>query len=139
MVKSPPSNARDMGLIPGQGTKILCAMWHSWRKKKKSCVLSRIRCLACSKRIVILEWEVPSTHSFQLSEGQRKRSLLAFQVSISLPTTAQDVGRAAAATKSLQSCSTLCDPMDGSPSGFPIPGILHARTLEWVAISFSSA
>ena len=46
---------------------------------------------------------------------------------------------AAAAAKSLQSCLTLCDPMDGSPPGFPIPGILQARTLEWVAISFSNA
>ena len=46
---------------------------------------------------------------------------------------------AAAAAKSLQLCSTLCDPTDGSPPGFPIPGILQARTLEWVAISFSNA
>ena len=46
---------------------------------------------------------------------------------------------AAAAAKSLQSCLTLCDPIDGSPPGFPVPGILQARTLEWVAISFSSA
>ena len=45
----------------------------------------------------------------------------------------------AAAAKSLQSCPTLCDPRDGSPPGFPIPGILQARTLEWVAISFSNA
>ena len=45
---------------------------------------------------------------------------------------------AAAAAKSLQSCPTLCDPMDGSPSGSPVPGILQARTLEWVAISFSN-
>ena len=46
---------------------------------------------------------------------------------------------AAAATESLQSCSTLCDPIDGSPPGSPIPGILQARTLQWVAISFSNA
>ena len=45
----------------------------------------------------------------------------------------------AAAAKSLQSCLTLCDPIDGSPPGSPIPGILQARTLEWVAISFSNA
>ena len=45
---------------------------------------------------------------------------------------------AAAAAKSLQSCPTLCDPTDGSPPGSPIPGILQARTLEWVAISFSN-
>ena len=43
----------------------------------------------------------------------------------------------AAAAKSLQSCPTLCDLRDGSPSGSPVPGILKARTLEWVAISFS--
>ena len=46
---------------------------------------------------------------------------------------------AAAAAKSLQSCPTLCDPIDGSPPGSPIPGILQARILEWVAISFSNA
>ena len=45
---------------------------------------------------------------------------------------------AAAAAKSLQSCPTLCDPMDGSPPGSPVPGILQARTLEWVAISLSN-
>ena len=46
---------------------------------------------------------------------------------------------AAAAAKSLQSCPILCDPTDGSPSSSPVPGILQARILEWVAISFSSA
>ena len=46
---------------------------------------------------------------------------------------------ATAAAKSLQSCLTLCDPIDGSPAGSPIPGILQARTLEWVAMSFSNA
>ena len=46
---------------------------------------------------------------------------------------------AAAAAKLLQLCLTLCDPIDGSPPGSPVPGILQARTLEWVAISFSSA
>ena len=44
----------------------------------------------------------------------------------------------AAAAKSLQSCPTLCDPIDGSPPGSPVPGILQTRTLEWVAISFSN-
>ena len=44
---------------------------------------------------------------------------------------------AAAAAKSLQSCPTLCDPIDGSPPGSPVPGILQARTLEWGAIAFS--
>ena len=48
-------------------------------------------------------------------------------------------GTAAAAAKSLQSCPTLCDPIDGSQRGSPIPGILQARTVEWLAISFSNA
>ena len=64
-----------------------------------------------------------------------------------LPYTAKATGQglrvyaaaAAAAAKSLQSCLTLCDPIDGSPLGSPVPGILQARTLEWVAISFSNA
>ena len=46
---------------------------------------------------------------------------------------------AATAAKSLQLCPTLCNPIDGSPPGSPVPGILQARTLEWVAISFSNA
>ena len=46
---------------------------------------------------------------------------------------------AAAAAKSLQSCPTLCDPIDASPPGSPVPGILLERTLEWVAFSFSNA
>ena len=46
---------------------------------------------------------------------------------------------AAVAAKSIQSCLTLCDPIDGSPPGSPVPGILQARILEWVAVSFSNA
>ena len=51
----------------------------------------------------------------------------------------EKITAAAAAAKSIQSCPTLCDPIDGSPPGSPVPGILQARALEWVAISFSSA
>ena len=50
-----------------------------------------------------------------------------------------DLHNTAAAAKSLQSCPTLCNPIDGGPPGSPVPGILQARTLEWVAISFSNA
>ena len=50
-----------------------------------------------------------------------------------------EVAAAAAAAKLLQLCPTLCDPIDGSPPGSPVPGILKARTLEWVAIAFSNA
>ena len=57
------------------------------------------------------------------------------ELDIKLPTSVA----AAAAAKSLQSCPTLCDPIDGSPPGSPIPGIFQARILEWVAISSSNA
>ena len=51
----------------------------------------------------------------------------------------ENAAAAAAAAKSLQSCPTLCDPIDGSPLGSPISEVLQAKTLEWVAVSFSSA
>ena len=50
----------------------------------------------------------------------------------------EELAQVAAAAKSLQSCPTLCDPIDSSPPGSPIPGILQARVLEWGAIAFSS-
>ena len=62
----------------------------------------------------------------------------AFQAN-SLPLSHWGCPAAAAAAKSLQSCPTLCDPIDGSPPGSPVPEILQARTLEWVAMSFSNA
>ena len=68
-------------------------------------------------------------------ESREVSGLLTSHSSVSMATAAA----AAAAAKSLQSCLTLCDPIDGSPPGSPIPGILQARILEWVAISFSSA
>ena len=58
---------------------------------------------------------------------------------LQFPLTETPAKRTAAAVKSLQSCPTLCDPIDGSPPGSSVPGILQARTLEWVAISFSNA
>ena len=62
-----------------------------------------------------------------------------FCVLILYPATLLNLLIAAAAVKSLQSCPTLCDPIDGSPPGSPIPGILQESVLEWVAISFSNA
>ena len=54
-------------------------------------------------------------------------------------TTGKTINLTAAAAKSLQSCPTLCDPIDGSPMGSPVPGILQARILEWVAIAAGNA
>ena len=63
----------------------------------------------------------------------------AMKLKMLAPWKKSNVKPAAATAKSLQSCLTLCDPIDGSPPGSPVPGILQARTLEWVAISFSNA
>ena len=73
---------------------------------------------------------LPSLGDFDLS------TLLLSSVCFLLSTAA---AASAAATKSLQSCPTVCDPIDGSPPGSSVPGIFQARTLEWVAISFSNA
>ena len=78
--------------------------------------------------IVLQEVKIPKLGDLQ--ENTTPRSCLWHTV---------DDAAAAAAAKSLQSCPTLCDPIDGSPPGSPIPGILQARTLEWVAISFPNA
>ena len=74
--------------------------------------------------------EGPEGRKFGWGCGPRKKSSHQFLLFPSCP---------AATAKSLQSCLTLRDPIDSSPPGFPIPGILQARTLEWVAISFSNA
>jgi len=66
------------------------------------------------------------------------RSLLLLQMALFI-ILCSAAAAAAATAESLQSCPTLCDPIDSSPPGSPIPGILQARTLGWVAISFSNA
>ena len=71
--------------------------------------------------------------------SQRVRHDLAAEQQQCVPLPTPSTAAAAAAAASLQSCPTLCDPTDGSPPGSPVPGILQARTLEWVAISFSNA
>ena len=78
-------------------------------------------------------------HSSKASVLQRS-AVFIVQLSHPYMTTEKTIAlTAAAAAKSLQSCPTLCDPIDGSPPGSSVPGILQARTLEWVAISFSNA
>ena len=67
---------------------------------------------------------------------QKHDPFMSLKISPEIP--GNSVMPAAAAAKSLQSCPTLCDPRDSSPPGSPVPGILQARTLEWVAISFSN-
>ena len=74
-----------------------------------------------------IRWPKYQSFSFSIIPSNEHSGLISFRRQF------------ATAAKSLQSCPTLCDPIDGSPPGSPVPGILQARTLEWVAISFSSA
>ena len=89
----------------------------------------------------ILEWVVISYSRDCPDPGIEPRSpvLAGGSFTTASPGKPVTLPAAAAAAKSLQSCLTLCDPIDGSPPGSPIPGNLQARTLEWVAISFSNA
>ena len=85
-------------------------------------------------------WTVAHTHTFQMISWSERWDQEAGLVSLGL-SHLRNYNKFAAATaaKSLQSCPTLCDPIDGNPPGSSVPGILQARTLEWVAISFSNA
>ena len=74
-----------------------------------------------------------------VTQALRGSTHLSHRIRVRTLDTLSTPAAAAAAAKSLQSCPTLCDPIDGSPTGCPVPGILQARTLEWVAISFSNA
>ena len=87
----------------------------------------------------VLEWvDISFSRGFSRSRDQTYISCLAGGLFITEPPRKPYLSLTAAAAESLQSCPTLCNPTDGSPPGFPIPGILQARTLEWVAISFSN-
>ena len=89
-----------------------------------------------SLSIELKEYVPPTQKSCKLEVAEKSRAQVG---DISLKRTPVASSGAAAAAKSLQSCPTLCAPIDGSPPGSPVPGILQARTLEWVAISFSNA
>ena len=89
--------------------------------------------LVSSQELIVGTFPAPS---FEIGHGRRIYATEIgkyYKLSVSLSSAA------AAAAKSLQSRPTLCNPTDGSPPGSPVPGILQARTLEWVAISFSNA
>ena len=99
--------------------------------------------------IFTVDWldlvSVQETLKSLLQHHSSKASILQcsafFIIQLSHPymTTGKTIAWTAAAANSIQSCLTPCDPTDGSPPGSPVPGILQARTLEWVAISFSNA
>ena len=91
----------------------------------------------CSTVSAVVEYETPP--DFVLSDPGSEGSLAPTVSNCSRILRAGHGELRLATAKSLQSCPTLCDPIDGSPPGSSVPGILQARTLEWVAISFSNA
>ena len=115
-------------------SQVMCKVWstdRTWGRKPRWCYLtwcplSTCGCRATETRSVQTEMELERKAGTDSESFDSKKKKLKWP----LTTTT---------TKSLQSCPTLCDPMDGSPPGFPIPGILQARTLEWGAIAFSNA
>ena len=126
VVKNPPANAGDEGSIPGSGRSPGGGngnpLQYSWLENPINRRAWWARVHRVTKELVTTE--CLNNNTTTNTPGSHHLS----QVTIS-----------AAAAKSLQSCPTLCDPIDGSPPGSAIPRILQARTLEWVAISFSNA
>ena len=107
---------------------MLVRVWSKWTSLAKTTLGKTVNDLAVSYKHKCMAVSITVTIL----------SLLAASCPSTDPT--QDcAAAAAAAAESLQSCPTLCDPIDSSPPGSPVPGILQARTLEWVAISFSKA
>ena len=93
-----------------------------------------------------IRWPMYWSFSFSISPSNEYSALIFFRIDWFDLLAVQRIFKslpqhhaAAATAKSLQLCPTLCDPIDGSPPGSPVPGILQARTLEWVAISFANA
>ena len=121
-----------------RGKVMQAEQWRNKPSHTQECKIAQSQCMAQTIPIRIQIYSLwppnPTSKDFFLwvpcsEECTYTRSQLA----------EQKLAAVAAAAKSLQSCPTLCDPRDSSPSGFPVPGILQARTLEWVAISFSNA
>ena len=97
-------------------------------------------CYCCLSFLRTIRWPLMASGLLHPATQRPQKRLISFFSSHSESQGKAQLGPAAAtAAKSLQLCPTLCDPIDGSPPGSPVPGILQARTLEWVAISFSNA
>ena len=99
-----------------------CHLWAKGQPHFPTCFLFRVTTLSSVHRAI--KWSPCLILNFIITMWKRKKEVVELILLLLL---------------SLQSCPTLCDPIDGSPPGYPVPGILQARTLEWVAISFSKA
>ena len=141
---SPPAfNLSQHLFFPNES--VLCIRWPKYLSVNLSISPSNEYSWLISFRMDWLDFlAVQGTLKSLLQHHSSKASILwcsaFFMVQLTHPyvTTGKTIDLTAAAAKFLQLCPTLCDPIDGSPTGSPVPGILQARTLEWVAISFSN-
>ena len=125
---SPPGSAWDS---PGKNTRAGCHFLPQCMKVKSETEVAQ----SCPTLCNPMDCRLPGSSIHGIFQARvLEWGAIAFYYPAAVAAAA-----AAAAAKSLQSCPTLCDPIDGSPPGSPVPGILQARTLEWVAISFSNA
>ena len=114
--------------LPSMG---LHRVGHDWSDLAAAAAGTEWKDAAC--KIIHREWVLFGLKKKGISKSQKLVKVWSFGAKLKC------LSFAAAAAKSLQPCPTLCNPIDGSPPGSPVPGILQARTLEWVAVSFSNA
>ena len=143
MVKNLPCNAGYVSSTPGLGSKIPQALgqWSPSAATREARVMQWRPSLAKIEQTNKYNWTVLGRlwWTVHLTWGIKCPNIsMHWSRTYYLPSIVLD-SKTTAAAKSLQSCLTLCDPTDGSPPGSPVPGILQARTLEWVAIAFSKA
>ena len=151
-----PTPALLPGKSHGQRSLVGCSPWGFEESTRLSDFTFTFHFHALGKEMAahssVLAWRIPGMGSLvgchlwgRTESDTTEVTQQQQQWKCGVPTTGQPIPfpswshAAAAAAKLLQSCLTLCDPIDGSPSGSAVPGILQARTLEWVAISFSNA
>ena len=127
------SRIRDCTHVSCIGRMIL----YHWATREALFTLCNFNCSSVQMAIHNIQHSIQNTHYTMFNTEDSKYHT--WYIKLNIQHSIQDAAAAAAAAKSLQSCPTLCDPIDGSPPGCPVPGILHARTLEWVAVSFSNA
>ena len=123
-----------------QGPLSFTTCWSLFKLMSIQSVMPSNRLILC-RLLLLLPSIFPSIRVFSNESGLRIRwpKFWSFSLSISLSNEYSKAAAAAASAKSLQLCLTLCGPIDGCPLGSSVPGILQARILEWVAISFSNA
>ena len=127
-----------IGIVKGMVFPVVMYGGESWTIKKADCQRMDVFELWCWRRLLRVPRTARRSNQLTLKEISPAYSLEGLMLKLKLLYFGHLMLRAAAA-KSLQSCPTLCDPIDSSPPGFQVPGILQARTLEWVDISFSDA